>query len=134
MQPFTSDRLKRFFYPGATLDVSIYPDPKAAYSEQPDLCAQLGEPIARATVTLGANIFIDAYLINVDAPVVSSQSPKRKLTIPETTSISQDHPLFRGYAPSGPMDRYTSTTTAQSWRAVWDTALAGRRFADVDSS
>jgi len=134
MQPFTSDRLKRFFYPGAKLDVSVYPDPKAAYPQQPGFCAQLGEPIARATITLGANIFIDAYMINVDAPVVSSQSTKKKLTIPEITSISQDHPLFRGYAPSGPMDRYMPTTNTQSWREVWDRALAGRRFADVDPS
>jgi len=132
MQPFTSDRLKRFFHPGAKLDVSVYPDPKAAHSEQSDLCAQLGEPIARATITLGANTFIDAHMINLGAPVVSSQSPKKKLTIHETTPISQDHPLFRGHAPSGPMDRHVSTRTTQNWREVWDKALAGRRFADVD--
>lgn len=133
MQPFTSDRVKRFFHPGAKLDVSIYPDPKAAHSQQFDLCAQLGEPIARATITLGANTFIDAYMINVDAPVVSSQSTtKKKLTIPSATPVSQDHPLFRGHAPSGPMDRHMSTRNTQDWREVWDRALAGRRFADVD--
>jgi len=130
MQPFTSDRLKRFFHPGAKLDVSIYSDPKAANSQQSDLCAQLGKPIARATITLGANTFIDTYMINLDAPVVSSQSPKKRLTVPETTPISQDHPLFRGHAPSGPMDRHTSTRNTQSWREVWDKALAGRQFAD----
>jgi hypothetical protein len=135
MQPFTSDRLKHFFHPGAKLDVSVYPDQKGAHSQGPGgLCAQLGERIARATITLGANTFIDEYLINLDAPVVMSQSPKKRLAIPETTSISQDHPLFRGYAPSGPTDQHMSTRNVQSWREVWDKALANRQFVDVDSS
>src|SRR6266850_2712883 len=134
MQPFTSDRLKYFFHPGAKLDVSIYLDQKAVQSHGASFCAQLNDPIARATITLGANTFIDTYMINLDAPVVLSQSPKKRLTIPETTPISQDHPLFRGYAPSGPTDRHTSTRNAQSWREVWDRALAGRQFADVDST
>ena len=134
MQPFTSDRIKRFFHPGAKLHVIVYSDPIAVHSQQPDFCAQLGEPIARATITLGENTFIDAYMINLDAPVVSSRSPKEKLTIPETTSISQDHPLFRGYTPFGPMDRHMSTRNTQSWREVWDRALASRQFSDVDSS
>jgi hypothetical protein len=131
MQPLTSDRLKGFFHPGAKLDVSVYLDPKAAHSQQSDFCTQLGEPIARATITLGANTFTDAHMINLDAPVVSSQSPKKKLTIPGTTPISQDHPLFRGHAPPGSIDRHMSTRNTQSWREVWDKALAGRRFADV---
>jgi hypothetical protein len=133
MQPFTSDRLKHFFYPGAKFDVSVYLDQKAVQSHGADFCAQLNEPIARATITLGANIFADTYMVNIDAPVVLSQSPKKKLAIPETTPISQDHPLFRGYAPSGPIGRYISTRNTQSWREVWDRALAGRRFADDGS-
>jgi hypothetical protein len=136
MQPLTPDRLKHFFYPGATLDVSIYPEPKVADSQGPGLCAQLGEAIARATITLGANTFVDEYMINLDTPVALSQSPKKKLTIPKTTSISQDHPLFRGYTPSGPTDQHmlTATTKTQSWREVWDRALADRQFADIDPS
>jgi hypothetical protein len=133
MQPFTSDRLKYLFYPGAKFDVSIYLDQEAVQSHGAGFCAQLNDPIARATITLGANTFIDTYMINLDAPVVLSQSPKKKLTIPETTPISQDHPLFRGYTPSCPTDRHTSTRNTQSWREVWDRALAGRQFTDDHS-
>jgi hypothetical protein len=136
MQPFTSDRLNYFFHPGAKLDVSIYLDQKAIQSHGAGFCAQLNDPIARATITLGANTFIDTYMINLDAPVVLSQSPKKRLTIPETAPgpISQDHPLFRGYATSGQTDWHTSTRNAKSWREVWDRALASREFADVDST
>jgi hypothetical protein len=133
MQPFPSYRLKYIFHPGAKLAVSVYNDPKATDSQEPDLCVRLGEPIARATIILGANTFVDEYMINLDAPIVISRSPKKGLTIPETTSVSQDHPLFRGYGPSGPTDRHDmSTRNTESWREVWDRALAGRQFAAVD--
>jgi hypothetical protein len=134
MQPFTSDRLEYFFHPGAKLDVSVYLDPRTVHSHGADFCAQLNDPIARATITLGTNTFTDAYMINLDTPVVRSQSPKKRLTIPETTTISQAHPLFRGYAPSGPTDPRISTRNTQTWREVWDKALAGRQFAHVDLS
>jgi hypothetical protein len=134
MQPFTSDRLKRLFYPGAKIDVSVYLDQMAAQSQVPGFCDNLGDPIARATITLGSNTFVDEYMINVDAVVVMSQAPKKSMTIPETTSASHDHPLFRGYALEGPIERSTSTTGSHSWREVWDRALAGRQFEDAHSS
>ena len=59
MQPFTSDRLKYFFHPRAKLDVSIYLDQKAVQSDGASFYAQLNDPIARATITLGANTFVD---------------------------------------------------------------------------
>ncbi|KAH9983311.1 pyridoxal phosphate-dependent transferase [Russula compacta] len=129
MQPFTSKRLRSFFHPGAKLVVSTYLDRKAARSQSPGLCEELGDPIARAIITLGNNTFVDEYMINLDAPIVMSQAPKKSMTIPETTSVSQDHPLFCGYTPGGPTDRHASTRSA---REVWDKALAGRQFADVN--
>jgi len=134
MQPFTSDRLKNFFHPGAKLYVAVYSTPEAADSQRSDFCAQLSEPIARATITLGANTFIDEYMINLDAPVVPSQSPKKTFTLPERTTVSQDHPIFRGNISSGPADQYTSARKMQSWRELWDEALASRQFSPVDAT
>ena len=132
MQPFTSKRLGSFFHPGAKLVVTAYLDRNAAQSQRPGLCEELGDPIARATITLGNNTFVDEYMINLDAPIVMSQAPKKSMTFPETTSVSQDHPLFRGYTPEGPTDLHASIRSAQSSREVWDKALAGRQFADVN--
>ena len=171
MQPFTSDRLESFFHPGAKLDVTIYHD---GDSEEPDeaaqsqgrrrygLCDNLGDPIARARITLGDNTFVDEYMINLDSPAVAArptmpQTSKSKSKIsmmqgcfPEVdvTLTAQDHPLFRGYAPGGPgtTDRQASALASaaaaaagsaqgSSWRAVWDKALADRQFvADIDSN
>jgi hypothetical protein len=124
MQPFTADRLNRLFCPGAKLDVSVYHDQNAGQRGGPDLCDNLGKPIARATITLGDNIFVDAHMINLDGPIVTSKAPKKSMVIPRTGTSSQDHPLFRGYGPDGPLGRHPS-----SWREVWDRALAGRQFA-----
>ncbi|KAI0304298.1 pyridoxal phosphate-dependent transferase [Multifurca ochricompacta] len=68
MQPLTANRNTHFFRPGAKFDMSIYLDPNATYPQKPDLCNRLGDPIARATITLNENTFVDAYMINVDAP------------------------------------------------------------------
>jgi hypothetical protein len=133
MQPFTSDRLKYIFHPGAKLYVTVYSTPEAADSQRSDFCAQLSEPIARATITLGANTFIDEYMINLDAPVMLPQSPKT-FTIPKRTPFSQDHPIFRGNIPSGPADQYTSARDMRSWRELWDEALASRQFSPVDAT
>jgi hypothetical protein len=134
MQPFTSDRLESFFHPGAKLDLSIYPDEDAAQSSQGyDTCEKLEEPIARARITLGDNTFVDEYMINLNVPLV--QSPKMSMSgsfpVPETTLAPQDHPIFYGYVPGGTTDRHASIGNAQSWREVWDRALAGRQFGDV---
>src|SRR5216683_4851560 len=135
MQPFTLDRLKCFFHPGAKLYVAVYSTPEAADSQRSDFCAQLSEPIARATITLGANTFIDEYMINLNAPVMLPQSPKT-FTIPKRTPVTQDHPIFRGNIPSGPADpsQYTSARNMQSWRELWDEALASRQFSPVDAT
>jgi hypothetical protein len=125
MQPLTTDRLNHLFFPGAKLDVSVYHDQNAGQHGGPDLCDNLGKPIARATITLGDNTFVDAYMINLDGPIVTSKAPKKSMVIPRTGTSSQDHPLFRGYGPDEPLDRHLS-----SWREVWDRALAGRQFAD----
>ena len=166
MQPFTSDRLESFFHPGAKLDVTIYLDDEPDESDEADqsqghrrydLCDNLGDPIARARITLGDNTFVDEYMINLDSPAVAvrptmPQTSKSKSKIsmmqgcfPEVdvTLTLQDHPLFRGYAPGGPgtTDRQASasaaagSTQSSSWRAVWDKALADRQFvADIDSN
>jgi hypothetical protein len=135
VQPFTSD-LKSFFHRGAKLDLTIYPDKEVAQSQGYDLRDKLDEPIARARITLGGNTFVDAHMINLDVPVVMSQLPKSGMpgSFPEATPTSQDHPLFRGYAPRGRTDCQSSTSSAQGWREVWDTALAGRQFTDVNSN
>ena len=136
MQPFTADRLNHLFCPGVKLDVSVYHDQNAGQRGGPDLCDNLGKPIARATITLGDNTFIDAHMINLDGPIVTSKAPKKSMVVPRTGTSSQDHPLFRGYGPNGPMDWHPSTETPGGWREVWDRALAGRQFADdnLDSS
>ena len=135
MQPFTLDRLESFFRPSAKLELSIYPD-KVSQSQGYGLCNKLGEPIARARITLGGNTFVDEYMINLDVPVVVSQSPKKSMpgSFPDATLSSQDHPLFRGYAPGERTGRAPSTGSAHSWREVWDSALAGRQFTDVESN
>ena len=148
MQPFTSDRLKSFFYPGAKIDVSIYPDAEAVRLQQGhDLCDNLGEPTARARITLGDNTFVDEYMINLD-PVTTMpvpQTSKNTYNMPghfpeveaevEVTLTTQDHPLFCGYPPGGTTNPHSLTAgSTQSWRAVWDEALASRQFADVDSN
>jgi hypothetical protein len=130
MQPFTSDRLKSIFHPGAKLDLSIYPD-EAAQSRGHDLCDRLGEPIARARIILGDNTFVDEPMINLEAPAAMPRSPLPG-SFPEITLISQDHPIFHGYAPGGRTVRQPLEGSPQSWREVWDRALAGRQFADVD--
>jgi len=87
MQPFTSDRLECFFHPGAKFYVSVYTDRRAAECPGPGLCDELGEPVARATITLGSNTFVDGYMINLNIPLV--QSPKKGMSssfpVPETT-------------------------------------------------
>jgi hypothetical protein len=135
MQPFTSDRLRSFFHPGAKLDLSIYPD-EVARSQGYDLCDKLGEPIARVRITLGDNTFVDEHVINLDVPTTIPRSPKKSMpgSFPEMTLTSQDHPLFRGYAPGRTTDCQSLTGSAPSWREVWDRALAGRQFANVDSN
>jgi hypothetical protein len=137
MRPFTSDRLESFFHPGAKLDLSVYLDEEAARSQGYDLCDKLGEPIARCRITLGCNMFVDEYLINLDVSVAMSQSPKKSMSgsFPEVTLALQpeDHPLFRGCAPGRTIDHLASIGSPKSWREVWDRALAGRRFADVYS-
>ena len=138
MQPFTSGRLESFFHPGAKLDVTIYPD-EAAQSQGHDLCDNLGEPIARARITLGDNTFVDEHMINLDPVTVVPQLPKSRMPghFPEVevTLTAQDHPLFRGYLPGGITNGYSLTSgSTQSWRAVWDKALTGRQFANVDSN
>ncbi|KAI0246736.1 pyridoxal phosphate-dependent transferase [Lactifluus subvellereus] len=130
MQPFTTDRLDGLFRPGTKLNVSVYHDQNAGQPRGPGLCDNLGKPIARATITLGDNTFVDAYMINLDGPIVTSQAPKKSMVIPQTATSSQDHPLFRGYGPDGPMDRDPSTKNPEGWREVWDRALAGRQFTD----
>ena len=132
MQPFTPDRLKLIFHPGAVLDVSIYLDRKTAECSGPGLCDELGEPIARATITINSNTFIDEYMINLDAPVIAApQAPKKSMAFPATASTSQDHPLFRGYTPEKQQE---STGSVQSLREIWDRALASRQFVDINSS
>jgi hypothetical protein len=125
MQPLTADCLSRFFHSGAKLNVSIYHDQNVVQPRGPSLCDNLGEPIARATISLGNNTFADAYMINLDTPKAMSQAPPEKsIAICQTL---QDHPLFRGYGPEGPTaDRRPST---KGWREMWDTAPASRRFA-----
>ena len=131
MQPFTADRLNRLFYPGVKFEVSVYHDQNTGQPPGPDFCRNLGKPIARAMITLGNNTFVDAYMINLDAPIVTSQAPKKSsMAIPQTTTSSQDHPLFRGYGPEGPTNQHSSTKCQKGWREVWDKALAGRQFAD----
>ena len=132
MQPFTSDRLECFFHPGAKFYVSVYTDRRAAECPGPGLCDELGEPVARATITLGSNTFVDGYMINLDAPVTTAHTPKKKMRFPATASTLQAHPLFRGHTPEGWTHRYTSAGSVQSWREVWDRALAGRQFVDED--
>jgi hypothetical protein len=132
MQPFTLGRLESFFYPGAKLDLSLYPDDDSeSRGYEYDLCDKLGEPIARSRITLGGNTFVDEYMINLDVPHCD-ELPKKGMentsgsSPPEATfATSQDHPLFRGCAPKSErtVDRHP-----QSWRGVWDRALAGRRF------
>jgi len=140
MQPFTSDRLKSFFHPGAKLDVTIYPNSETAQSQGHGLCDNLGEPIARARITLGDNTFVDEHMINLDPPVAAMpQTLKNGMPghFPEVkaTLTAQDHPLFRGYAPGGTTNRHSLTAgSTQNWRAVWDRALAGRQFAEIDSN
>jgi hypothetical protein len=142
MQPFTSDRLKSFFHPGAKLDVTIYPNSEAAQSQSQghDLCDNLGEPLARARITLGDSTFVDEHMINLDpvaaSPFETSKTRSMPGHFPEvevTSTAPQDHPLFRGYTPGGTTNRDSLTAgSTQSWRAVWDKALAGRQFADID--
>jgi len=139
MQPFTSDRLESFFHPGAKLDVTIYPDEEAAQSQGHDLCDNLGESIARARITLGDNTFVDERMINLDPVATMLQSSKNSMPgqFPEVevTLTAHDHPLFHGYAPGGTTNHHSLTSgSTQSWRAVWDKALAGRQFADIDSN
>lgn len=146
MQPFTSDRLKTFFHPGAKLEVSIYPDAEAARSQGHDLCENLGKPSARARITLGDNTFVDEHMINLDpvATMPVPQTSKNMYSMPghfpqveaEVTLAAQDHPLFCGYPLGGTTNPPHSLTaeSPQSWRAVWDKALASRQFADVDSN
>ncbi len=138
MRPFTSDQLDTFFHPGAKLDVSIYPDEEAAQTLGYDLCDIPGEPIARARITLGDNTFVDEHMINLDP--ASTQSLQKKSMpgyFPEATFTVQDHPLFLGYVPGGTTtDHHHSLTTGstQSWRTVWDMALASRQFEDFPSN
>lgn len=138
MQPFTSDRLESFFRPGAKLDLTIYPSSEAAQSQGDDFCDNLGEPLARARITLGDSTFVDEYMINLDPVAASPFETSKNMPghFPEvevTSTAPQDHPLFRGYTPGGTADRHPSTTGGpQSWRAVWDRALAGRQYADID--
>ena len=135
MRPFTSDRIVSFFHPGAKIDLSIYLDDNDAQSQGYDLCNKLGEPIARSRITLGGNTFVDEYMINLDVSVAMAQSPKKSMSgpFPEAALALQDHPLFRGCAPGGTIGRHASIGSAKSWREVWDTALAGRQFADANS-
>lgn len=134
MQPLSANSLKSFFHPGAKLAVSIYHDQNSAQSQGPGLCDRLGDPIARGIITLGDDTFADAYMINADAPnIVTSQAPKKSLTIPETTSPSQDHPLFRGYGPGGPREQLSSPERAKTWRDMWNEAFTGQS-PNTDSS
>jgi hypothetical protein len=126
MQPLTADSLKSFFHPGAKLAVSIYHDRKISHSKGPGLCDQLGDPITRGIITLGLNIFTDAYMINVDAPTVMSQALNRSLTVPETTRSSQDHPLLRGYGKGGSRVQLSSPERAKTWRNMWNEALTSQ--------
>ena len=133
MQPFTSDRLESFFHPGVELDVTIYPDEEAAQSQGHDLHDNLGEPIARARITLGDNTFVDGHMINLDPIAAMPQTSKNSMPghFPEVevTLTAQDHPLFRGYAPGGTTNCHSLTSEGtESWRVVWDRALAGRQF------
>ena len=137
MQPMTLDRLESFFHPGAKFDLSIYPDDEAAQSQGGGLCDKLGEPIARSRITLGGNTFVDEYMINLDGPIETSQSSQKissGFLLPEVTLAPQDHPLFRGCAPRGGKDCQALRGGGQSWREVWDRALAGRQFADVNAN
>ena len=136
MQPFTSERLESFFYHGAKLNLTVYADKEVAQSQGYDLCGKLDEPIGRVRITLGGNTFVDNHMINLEVPIVMSESPKSGMpgSFPEATPTLQDHPLFRGYAPRGRTDCQSSTSSAQGWREVWDKALAGRQFTDVDSN
>jgi hypothetical protein len=124
MQPFTSDRLETFFYPGAKLDVTIYHDSEAAQSQGHDLCDNLGDPIARARITLGDSTFADEHMINLDPvatimPQSSKSMPGHFPEVEVTLTAPQDHPLFRGYAPIGPTNCHSMTAgSTQSWRAV----------------
>jgi hypothetical protein len=135
MRPFTSDQLDAFFHPCAKLDVSIYPDEEATQSHGYDLCDNPGEPIGRARITLGDNTFVDVDMINLDTATLIPQSPKKSVPgyFPEATFTVQDHPLFLGYVPGGTTtdhDHSLTTGSTQSWRTVWDRALASRQFAD----
>jgi hypothetical protein len=137
MQPFTSDRLESFFHPGAKLDVTIYHESEAAQSQGHDLCDNLGEPIARARITLGDSTFVDVHMINLDPVATMPQASKKSMPghFPEVeiTLSAQDHPVFHGYTPGGMTNCHSMTAgSTQSWRAVWDRALADRRFADID--
>ena len=137
MQPFTLDRLESFFHPGAKLDVTIYPDSKVAQSQEYSLCDNLSEPIARARITLGDNTFVDEHMINLDPvatmPLMSENSMPGPFREEEVTISAQDHPVFRGYAPKGSTNSRSLTAgSTQTWRAVWDKALADREFADAN--
>jgi hypothetical protein len=128
MQPLNASSVKSFFYPGAKLAVSIYHDRNAAQSQGPGLCGQLGDPITRGTITLGDNIFTDAYMINVDDTAL-----KKSFAIPETTPPSQDHPLLRGYGPGGPREQLLLPGGAKTWRNLWSETLTGQ-LSKSDSS
>ncbi|KAF8265644.1 pyridoxal phosphate-dependent transferase [Lactarius quietus] len=130
MQPLSASSLKPFFHPGAKLAVSIYHDRNAAQSQGPGICDQLGDPIARGTITLGENTFTDTYMINADVAIMQ-QAQKRSLTILETTQSSQEHPLFRGHGPGGPREH---RERAKTWRNMWSEALTGQSQLNSDSN
>ena len=132
MQPLSSNSFKSFFHPGAKLAVSIYHDRNAAQFQGPGLCDQLGDPIARGTITLGDNTFTDAYMINADLTSMP-QALKKSPTTLETTLSWQEHPLFRGYASGGQREQLPLPGRAKTWRNMWSEALTSQA-SNTDSS
>lgn len=125
MQPLSTNSFKSFFHPEAKLAVSIYHDRNTTQFQGPGLCDQLGDPIARGTITLGDNTFTDAYMINADVTPIP-QALKMSLAVPEPTLSSQDHPLFRGYGPGGPREQLPLPERTKTWRDMWSEALTSR--------
>ncbi|KAI0051057.1 PLP-dependent transferase [Auriscalpium vulgare] len=136
MQPYTSDHQPAFFQPGWKAGITLYHDRHSPQSQGPGLAEKLGTPLAHGTLTLGASVFADSSMINVDTPVVATHVPKKKIIYPVSDDAStQDHPYFRGYKPSGFVTASSPAGHPQSgWRDIWDDALASRKFPSLDGA
>jgi hypothetical protein len=144
LQPFSSTRSPAFFKSGFHFSVSIYRDSNPARSKCTPSFEELGSPIIRGTITLGANVYVDSKMINTDTPLGPAHVPpreERSQTYDSDRSMPHDHPLFRGLGPSfkpsvsigiphsssvpilGPDPRQRN-----AWREQWDVKLALRNM------